>query len=496
MEQKKKIIVIGSGVGGIVAAGSLARKGYSVSIFEKNAHPGGRCGTFVKDGHRFDIGATFLMMPGVYEEAFAALGKSMHDELTLYRVDPVYRVKFPGNREISFTSDLAKLQDQFEEIEKGSYGRFLKLLGKGFEIYEKSMPLIDRNFFSFFDLSLLKYPFLLLKYKAFHNHYKYISRFFKSEELRAFFTFQNLYLGQNPFKASGMYTFLPFMELADGVFFPKGGMHAVAESLLAAAQEHGAELHLSSPVDKIVVDGRKARGVTLEDGSFHEADMIVSNADLPYVYKKLLPAGFKARRLSRAKYSCSAMVFHWGIDKVYPQLGQHNVFVSEKHKESCDIIFRKNSFAAEPSIYVHSPVRSDITAAPGNQDSITAIVHTGNLEDKNEHDWEALKHEARRAVLNRFEKEGLAEFEKHIKFEICFTPNSWKSAFNLTRGGTFGSLAHNLLQMGFLRPGNYHKKYKNLYFAGGSTQPGSGMPLSLLSAKLVTERIDRRNRKS
>ena len=490
----KKVIVIGAGIGGIVAAGSLARKGYHVTIFEKNSHPGGRCGTYLKDGHRFDVGATFLMMPGVYEEAFAALGKSMRDELTLYRMDPVYRVKFPGDREISFTSDLTSLQDQFEQIEEGSYGSFLKLLSKGFEIYEKSMPLIDRNFFRFFDFSLLKYPFLLFKYRAFHDHYKYISRFFKSEELRAFFTFQNLYLGQNPFNASGMFTFLPFMELADGVFFPSGGMHAVAESLLSAAKEHGAKLHVNSPVTKIEVDGKRARGVTLEDGSFHAADLIVSNADLPYVYNDLLPVSTKAKWLNRAKYSCSAMVFHWGIDKVYPQLGQHNVFVSGKHKESCKIIFRDNSFASEPSIYVHSPIRSDESAAPENQDSITAIVHTGNLDDKNDLDWEALKEEARTSVLKRFEEEGLHEFEKHIKFEICFTPKSWKSAFNLTRGGTFGSLAHNLIQMGFLRPGNHHKKYKNLYFAGGSTQPGSGMPLSLLSAKLVTERIERTHR--
>ncbi len=496
MSQAKKVIIIGAGIGGIVTAGSLARKGYRVTLFEKNAHPGGRCGTFVKDGHRFDIGATFMMMPGVYKEAFSALGKNMTDELTLYRMDPVYRVKFPGDKEISFSSDMAELQEQFEQLEVGSYGKFLKLMSKGFEIYEKSMPLIDRNFFRFFDLSLLKYPFLLFKYKAFHNHYKYISSFFKSEELRAFFTFQNLYLGQDPFNASGMYTFLPFMELADGVFFPKGGMHAVAESLLSAAEEHGVKVILNAPVAKIEVEGRRARGLTLEDGSFHAADLIVSNADLPYVYNNLLPSSVKAKVLNRAKYSCSAMVFHWGIDKVYPQLGQHNVFVSNKHKESCKTIFQDNDFAEEPSIYVHSPVRSDTSAAPENQDSITVIVHTGNLDDKKGHDWDALKDQARNAVLKRFEEEGLHEFEKHIKFEVCFTPTSWKSAFNLTRGGTFGSLAHNLLQMGFLRPGNHHKKYRNLYFAGGSTQPGSGMPLAILSAKLVTERIERTNRNS
>ena len=332
---------------------------------------------------------------------------------------------------------------------------------------------------------------LLVKYKAFSNHYRYIRKYFKSEELRAFFTFQNLYLGQDPFHASGMYTFLPFMELADGVYFPEGGMHEVADRMMAIAAENGAKLNTGTPVKQIQVNGKRATGVILEDGTIHEADLIVSNADLPYVYRELLPASRKARRLSRKKYSCSAVVFHWGVDKVFPQLDQHTVFVSEKHRDSCRTIFQENGFAGDPSIYVHSPVRSDKKAAPENHDSLTAIVHAGNLEEGREYDWEDIKNKARNSILNRFEEEGMKDFKDHIKFEICYTPKHWESVFNLTRGGTFGSLAHNLLQMGFLRPANHHRRYRNLYFTGGSTQPGSGMPLSMLSARLVTERIER-----
>jgi len=302
------------------------------------------------------------------------------------------------------------MQAQLEKLETGSYGRYLKLLDKGFNIYDKSMRLIDRNYFRFFDLSLIKYPFLLLKYKAFHNHYRYISRFFKTDELRALFTFQNLYLGQNPYGASGMYTFLPFMEISDGVYFPEGGMHNVADRLLTAAIEQGVKLVLNSPVKKIDVDKNRANGITLEDGSFHPADIIVSNADLPYVYNHLLPGSRKAKRLNRLKYSCSAIVFHWGIDKVYPQLKQHNVFVSGNHQASCKVIFRENSFAEDPSIYVHSPVRSDPSAAPENQDSITAIVHTGNLDGTTHPNWDEIKEKARMAILKRFEEEGISDY--------------------------------------------------------------------------------------
>lgn len=487
----KEVIIIGAGIGGIATAANLARQGHRVKIFEKNAYAGGRCGRFEKDGHRFDIGATFLMMPGIYQRIFTALGKNLFEELDLYRIDPVYKVKFPGEREILFTSDLARMQAQLESIEKGSYGRFLKLMNKGFKVYEEAMPLVDRNYFRFFEWVFFRYPFLLIKHKAFHNHYRYVSRYFRSPELRAFFTFQNLYLGQNPFKASGMYVFLPFMELGDGVYFPKGGMHAVADSLLSIARAHDAELFLDSPVTKIEVNNRLAKGIYLQDGSFHPADLIVSNADLPFVYDQLLPKNGKARRLKRKQYSSSAVVFHWGVDTVFPQLKQHTVFVSDTHRESCRAIFRDKTLPEDPSIYVHSPVRSDPSAAPENQDSLTAIVHTGNIRDGEDPDWEVIRNRARDAILRRFEQEGLTRFQDHIKFEICFTPETWRSAFNLTRGGTFGSLGHNILQMGFLRPGNHHKRFRNLFFVGGSTQPGSGMPLSLASARLVTERIER-----
>jgi len=262
--ERKRVVIIGAGIGGIATAGFLACKGYNVTIFEKNAYPGGRCGRYEKEGHRFDIGATFLMMPDVYKETFSRMGKNLFDELNLHRVDPVYKVKFPGRKEVRFTSDMASLQEQFEAIEKGSFGKFLRLMGKGFNIYEKSMRLIDRNYFSLFDPSLLKYPYLLLKYKAFHNQYRYISRYFRTEELRAFFTFQNLYLGQNPFTASGMYTFLPFMELADGVYFPEGGMHEVVKSLLSIAKDFGVKLLLNSPVARIEVRNNRAEGIVLK----------------------------------------------------------------------------------------------------------------------------------------------------------------------------------------------------------------------------------------
>jgi len=495
MERQKKAIVIGAGIGGITTAGILARRGYDVTIFEKNSFFGGRCGSLTREGHRFDLGATFLMMPGVFEQLFAALGKEMHEELKLMRMDPVYSLRFHNGKRVDFTSDLHKLQKQFEAIEPGSYRSFLRLMSSGFRTYKDSMKLIHRNYPGIMDPYLLTVPLKMLRFKAFHDHYRYVSRYFKSEELRALFTFQNLYMGQDPLHASGIYHQLPFMELSDGVFFPEGGMGQVAEKLLDAARELGVKAIAGTPVEKVETGRGRVQGVTLRDGSTHEADLVVANADLPYVYRELLPPGRKSRKLEKLTYSCSAVVLHWAMDKVYSQLGHHTVFVSGKHKEASGHIFGEHGIAEEPSIYIHSPVRSDPSAAPDNCDSITAIVHTGHLTGSKPGDPGELKEQSRNAILNRLKQEGLDDFEQHIRFEIAYTPQHWHSVLNLTNGSTFGSVGHSIRQMGPLRPANRHSKFRNLFFVGGSTVPGSGVPLALSSARLVTERISKMEHK-
>jgi len=491
MDRGKKAIVIGAGIGGITTAGILARRGYKVTLFEKNNFFGGRCGSFTREGHRFDTGATFLMMPGVFEEMFAALGKSMHEELNLVRMDPVYSLRFASGQRVDFTSDLYKLQTQFEAIEPGSYEKFLQLMAKGFRTYKDSMKLIHRNYPGILDPYLLTVPLKMIRFKAFNDHYRYISRFFKSDELRALFTFQNLYMGQDPLHASGIYHQLPFMELSDGVFFPGGGMSRVSEKLLDAAMELGVKAVAGAPVERIETGRGRVEGVVLKDGSTHKADLVVANADLPYVYRELLPAGRKSRRLENLKYSCSAVVLHWAMDKVYPQLGHHTVFVSGKQREASNRIFCEHGVADEPSIYIHSPARTDPTAAPEGRDSITAIVHTGHMTASGPDDWTTMKEQSRKAIIKRLNEEGMDDFEEHILFESAYTPQHWHSVLNLTNGSTFGSVGHNILQMGPLRPSNRHAKFKNLFFVGGSTVPGSGVPLALSSARLVTERISR-----
>jgi phytoene dehydrogenase-like protein len=177
------------------------------------------------------------------------------------------------------------------------------------------------------------------------------------------------------------------------------------------------------------------------------------------------------------------------MDTIYPQLEQHNVFISGNPEESFRAIFKDKSVPADPTIYIHAPVRSDSSAAPSGQDSITAIVHAGHDDDEKKQDWEKLKESARKTIMERMAEEGMSDFEQHIKFEICYTPDIFRNHLNLTRGAVFGSLGHNIMQMAYFRPRNRHKHYRNLYFVGGSTQPGSGVPMVLISSKLVSEQI-------
>jgi phytoene desaturase len=490
MDRKKSAIIIGAGIGGISTAIYLAKNGYDVSIYEKNSAPGGRCGQLIRDGHRFDLGATMLMMPDIYREVFDSLGIPLFEDSNIQPLEDLYKIYFDDNEVITFSPDINKMKTQLEKIEPGSFIKSQKYVSDGYEIFNIGInKLIGRNFDNLFQFANFKNLGMLIKLKTYISNYRYVKKFFRHTHLRMAYTFQNIYVGQSPFNSPALFSMVPAAELTEGSFFPKGGMFSIVEKLLAEAQSSGVKLHFNKPVRNIMVNHKKSNGVILEDGSEIKADIIVANADLPYVYRKLLPDRGKSRRLDRMKYSCSAICFHWGLDKVYPQLGHHSVFLSDGFRDGLNSIFRDKSVSDTPSFYVHAPCRTDALAAPENQDTLSFTVGAGHVDIKKKQDWDDLKKKTRSAVIKRLKQLGLEDIEDHIKFEICYTPESWESACNISRGSVFGSLAHNILQMGYFRPHNQHNRYKNIYFVGGSTHPGNGIPNVLLSAKLTAERI-------
>lgn len=492
MADNKRAVVIGAGIGGIATATFLAKRGYKVEIFEKNSGPGGRCGQLIREGHRFDLGATMLLMPDIYREVFGDLGIDFDKNGDIKRLDTIYRIWFDDGETLSFSTDEKKMETQLERIEPGAFRKSKEYISKGYMFFRLALKkLIKRNFFNFLEFATPGNMLLLIKLKTYISHHNYIKRFFTHPHLRMAFTFQNIYVGQSPFDSPALFSMVPAAELTDGSYFPEGGMFSIVRKLTDEAEKTGVRFHFNVIVTKIITNGKKAEGITLDNGSEIKADIVIADADLPYVYRKLLPDRKASERLERKKYSCSAMCFHWGVDKYYAGLDHHNVFLSDTYQISLSKIFRDKLIDDRPSFYVHAPSRTDKSAAPEGEDTLSVIVGVGHVDRTIEQDWGRMKQQTREAVFKRLSKAGLEDLEEHIKFEICYTPESWEGAVNVSRGSVFGSLSHSIFQMGYFRPHNRHCKYKNLYFAGGSTHPGNGIPNVLLSAKLTAERIFR-----
>ncbi|MGA7194559.1 MAG: phytoene desaturase family protein [Anaerolineales bacterium] len=485
----KSVIVIGAGIGGIVAATHLAQHGIKVTVIEKNSHAGGRCDRLSRDGHHFDTGPTLLVMPLLYEAEFAALGTSMRECLDIQRVDPTYHLVFDDGSQLALTSDMKSMQEQLESFERGSFQGFLRYMNEGHQHYQLGIEkLVNRDFRKASDFFAFNNLPLLFQLKPLANHYRNMSAYFGDPRLKAAFTFQDVYMGLSPFEAPATFSMMPYTELAHGVYYPCGGMYSIVEALMKIAGTAGVEFIFDSAIKQIDVNSTCARGVILANDQRIEADAILANADLPYVYNDLLPDDDLAKRLSHKRFSCSVISFFWGLDKTYDSLGPHTLFLAHDYRENFMSIIRDLGLPANPSLYIHAPTRLDSSMAPNGQDTIIAIVPVGHMSENSEREWSKLRDEARGHVFRRLSSLGINDLESHIKFEINFTPPSWRKRYNLMKGSTHG-LCHNLTQLGYFRPHNRHPRYYNLYFAGASTHPGTGLPTAMVSGRLSAQRI-------
>jgi len=484
----KNIIVIGAGIGGITAASHLAKHGLHVTVVEKNSRPGGRCDRISRDGHHFDTGPTLLVMPLLYEAEFAALGAPISEKLDLLRVDPTYHLVFDDGSRLALTSDMKSMQEQLEGFEHGSFQGLLRYMEEGYRHYhlgiEKLVQPDFRKASDFFKLSNLP---LVRQVKPLTKHYANMSRYFDDPRLKAAFTFQDVYMGLSPYEAPATFSMMPYTELAHGVWYPRGGMYQVVEALMSLARKAGVEFIFNASVEQVEVQDGSAEGVII-NGQRMDADAVLANADLPYVYQNLLPQDGEIKKLDRKRYSCSVISFFWGMDKSYKVLPPHTLFLADDYRENFDSIIRDLSLPANPSLYIHAPARLDPSMAPKGQDTLIAIVPVGHMSENGEQDWSKLRDEARRQVFRRLALLGIHNIESHIKFETTFTPLSWKKRYNLVKGSTHG-LCHNLSQLGYFRPDLQHPQYYNLYFTGASTRPGTGIPTAMISGRQAAQRI-------
>jgi phytoene desaturase len=487
--KSKTVAIIGAGIGGICAAIHLASQGLHITVFEKNPHPGGRCDWIERDGHHFDIGPTLMVMPRVYEAEFAALGSSMHSLLDLQQVDPTYRLVFDDGSQLALTSDMPSLKTQLESFQPGAFQAFLRYHEEGKRHYQIGMEkLVNREFRRFADFFSLSNIPLLYQVKPLVKHYANMSAYFSNPRLKAAFTFQDVYMGLSPFEAPATFSLMPYCELAHGVWYPKGGMYSIVEALMSLAREAGVEFAFDTTVERIIVDHKRASGLDLEHNQYIHPDIILANADLPYVYQDLLPKDGQAERISRKHFSCSVISFYWGVDKLYETLGPHTLFLADDYRQNFDSIIKNLDLPANPSLYIHAPVRLDSSMALKGEDTLIAIVPVGHLSENGDQNWETRTDQARTQVFRRLATLGITDLEAHIKFETSLTPLSWRKRYNLMKGSTHG-LSHNLTQLAYFRPSNRHSRYRNLYFVGASTHPGTGIPTAMISGKLVARRI-------
>lgn len=486
-----EIVVIGAGIGGIAVAGRLARAGHKVNVLEKSKHPGGRASFIQKDGYRFDTGPTLFLMPEVFAETYAALGERMQDHLELVHLDPTYRAHFHEGNSLDLTYQMPRMREQLDALEPGAFGQFLKFMAEGYTNYKLGLDrFVGRNFYSYLDYFDLKNLPLLFKMKALVDHASNTARYFKDSRLQAAFSFQNMYLGLSPYEAPATYSLLQYTELGDGVWFPKGGLYRPVETLASIAEGLGVRFEYEKSISRINVEGDRVTGITLEDGSAMKADLVVANADLPYVYSNLLPDDGSAAKLALKKYTSSALMFYWGVKgEKSPALLHHNVFLADdEYRASFERIFKDLTLPQTPSFYVNAPARTDASFAPKDGDALMVLVPVGHIDESKPQDWTALRERARSFVIDRLENIGVKDLGRRIVLEETMGPAEYLKILNLAKGSAFG-LSHNFTQIGYMRPHNRHPRYKNLYFAGASTHPGTGLPIVLLSAKLTAERI-------
>ncbi len=488
MANRTKVAVIGAGVGGLSAAARLAYQGFEVELFEKGSGPGGRCGRLSVDGFSFDTGPTLLLMPEVLEETFAQVGRRASDYLTLTRCDPNYRIHFWDGSEVTFTSELVAMGRELERLEPGSFRRYLEFMALGRHQYQTSLQrFVGRNFdniFQFLTPSSLKKVF---EVKAHRRMYGEVSRYFADDRLRAAMTFQTMYLGISPFQSPAVYGLLPFTELAGGIWFPKGGMYALPLALERLCRDLGVTLHYRRGVARVKAQGGRATGLLMDDGSEVAADAVLCNADLPWAYEHLIdPKDSTLKRAGSLEYTSSAFMLYLGLRRRYDGLLHHNVILGDDYEGSFDELFKNGRVPEDPSFYVNAPAHTEPSLAPSGKDSLYILVpvpHRGAGLD-----WRVEGPKVRAKVFAKLAALGHAGLEQDIEVERCFTPDDYEFKLNLAKGSAFG-LSHNFFQVGPFRPKNQDPHIPNLFFVGASTQPGTGLPMVMLSARLVTERL-------
>lgn len=483
--------MVGAGIGGLATAARLLKNGYRVSIYEKEVLIGGRANCLKQAGFVFDTGPTILMMIEVLEAVFRDCGKRVEDYLELIKLEPNYQAKFFDGSGIVVSSNLPTFCQSLIRIDPKAPEQFYRFFGDIAKMYRLAYDqFIDKNFDKLTDFIGFSAGWELIRSRGLKNLHRFVSDYFDDPRLKMLFSFQSMYLGVSPYAAPAIYSIVSYMETGLGIWYLKGGIYQLPKALGQLVKDLGGTITTNAPVKTILIDKGKVIGIELTNGRKVSADLIISNADLVYTYSELLDkkyqAPFMRQRLTKLKQASSALVFNWGVHSDLNNLEHHNVYFAREFKKNLDQIFDRGELPDDPSFYVSVPTKSDPTLAPKNSHVVYILVPVPNLTA--DIDWSKATSKIKKVVLARLQQTFGVNLVGRIKTEAVFTPHDFKNRFNLPDGTAFG-LSHYFFQSGYFRPHNVVSKVKGLYLVGASTYPGSGIPMVILSAKLVVERI-------
>lgn len=481
-------LVVGAGLGGLTTALRLRKNGYNVRIVEKYSQAGGRLNVLKKDGFTFDFGPSFFSMSYEFQEFFDYIGKSM--PFRFVELDPLYTVNFSGSdRFYIIYKDLKKLAQEFSDVEPNMEEKLERLLQKTGKLYhDVEYRIIKRNF-----NSILAYVAALATVPIQHaplmlrNVWDELNRYFTSYEAKVIFSLVAFFLGATPFDTPAVYTLLSYIEMKhDGYYNVEGGMYKIVEGLLQLMQEENIEIHYNTEVTGFETrDGRVNALIDIR-GKKWTADLFVINSDAAWFRGKVFGRKrYQPERLDKEKWTLGPFTMYLGVKGRIEKLAQHNYFLGTNFQEYASKIFKNSITLDKPYYYVNVPSKTNPNVAPEGHENLFILCPVPDLRYKP--DWSDRETIASNILKDLSQRIGF-EIEKNLVTQTILTPIEWQNAFNLYRGSGLG-LAHDLNQIGAFRPRNVDEEFSNVFYVGASTIPGTGLPMAVISSKLVTEQI-------
>jgi phytoene desaturase len=482
----QRVIIIGAGPGGLATAMLLAKAGLEVTVIESQACVGGRTSAIEAEGYRFDLGPTFFLYPQILEEIFTAVGRDLHREVPMKRLDPQYRLIFGAGGELLCSSDIERMVAEIAKLAPADAPQFRRFIAYNRVKLEKFAPCLQTPFSGWTSLLQMRLLAVLPYLKPWKSLHAELAGYFRDPRLQLAFTFQSKYLGMSPFQCPSLFSILSFLEYEYGIWHPIGGCNALTSGMARVATELGATIRLSEPVEEILFEGRRTVGVRTATGE-QRADAVVVNADFGHAMTTLVPGRLRRRwtdaTIARKRFSCSTFMLYLGIEGRYDQLMHHNIYMAQNYRQNLDEIENQHVLTEDPSFYVENPCRTDETMAPPGHSALYVLVPVSHQHPNI--DWSKERDRYRQVVLRQLAKIGLGDIEQRIRFERVVTPVEWENKVGIYKGATF-NLAHNLGQMLHLRPQNRFEEFDRMYLVGGGTHPGSGLPVIFESARIST----------